>query len=212
MIRINLLPSERKAIKKKAAFNIGQRVTAAAAGILVLTGLTVGWRFWLVRRDAAQMEAAVDEAQRETTRLHSVIMQMQQFEQRKSQLQQRVSLIEQLRQDQIGPVHMLDQISLSLPDLVWLTEIKQIGAPSEVLIDGRSLALTGLSDFVANLERSGYFQQSVEIVNSTTETGTGPQPEVVKFQIRAVFKVPTASAATTTAEAKEPGSQLKPKG
>ena len=211
MIKINLLPSERRSVKKKAAFNIGQQVTAACAGILILAGSTVGWRLWLLRRDAAQMEAAVDEAQRETTRLHTVILQMQEFEQRKSQLQQRVSLIEQLRQDQVGPVHMLDQISLSLPDLVWLTEIKQSGSPSEVLIDGKSLALTGLSDFVANLERSGYFQRSVEIVASTTETGSGPQPEVVKFQIKAVFKAP-ADGATTTARVKEPSGQLKPKG
>jgi len=211
MIKINLLPSERRTVKKKAVFNIGQQVTAACAGILILAGANVGWRLWQLRKDAAQMEAAVDEAQRETTRLHTVILQMQEFEQRKSQLQQRVSLIEQLRQDQIGPVHMLDQISLSLPDLVWLTEIKQTGSPSEVLIDGKSLALTGLSDFVANLERSGYFQRSVEIVTSTTETGSGPQPEVVKFQIKAVFKTP-ADGATTTARVKEQSGQLKPKG
>ena len=211
MIKINLLPSERRTVKKKALFNIGQQVTAACAAVLILSGSTVGWRFWQLRRDAAQMESAVDDAQRETTRLHTVILQMQEFEQRKSQLQQRVSLIEQLRQDQIGPVHMLDQISLSLPELVWLTEIKQAGSPNEVLIDGKSLALTGLSDFVANLERTGYFQRSVEIVTSTTETGSGPQPEVVKFQIKAVFKVP-ADGATTTAQVKEPSGQLKPKG
>ena len=100
---------------------------------------------------------------------------------------------------------------MSLPDLVWLTEIKQAGSPSEVLIDGKSLALTGLSDFVANLERSGYFQRSVEIVASTTETGSGPQPEVVKFQIKAVFKAPV-DGPTTTAQVKEPSGQLKPKG
>ena len=213
MIKINLLASERKASRKKALFNESQKVTAACATILLLAGLAVGWRYWLLSRDAAQMEAAVDDAQRETTRLHSVIVQMQEFEQRKTQLQQRVSLIERLRQDQIGPVHMLDQISLSLPDLVWLTEIKQTASAGEVLIEGRSLALTGLSDFVANLEHSGYFQRSVEIVDSTTDTGSNPQGEVVKFQIKAVFKVPAAPGTSiATAANKEPGNPLKPKG
>ena len=79
--------------------------------------------------------------------------------------------------------------------------MKQTAVPNEVLIDGRSLSLTGLSDFVANLERSGYFQKSVEIVNSTTDTSGGPQGEVIKFQIKAVFKGPgdveVASAADT---------------
>ena len=52
---------------------------------------------------------------------------MQQFEQRKAQLQQRVALIEQLRKSQTGPVHMLDQISRALPPMLWLTELKQAG-------------------------------------------------------------------------------------
>ena len=56
--------------------------------------------------------------------------QVQQFEQRKAQLQQRVALIEQLRKDQTGPVHMLDQISRALPPMLWLTELKQGAAPT----------------------------------------------------------------------------------
>ena len=46
MIKINLLPSERRTVKKKAVFNIGQQITAACAGILILAGSTVGWRLW----------------------------------------------------------------------------------------------------------------------------------------------------------------------
>lgn len=206
MIKINLLPSERKVAKKKAvAFSEAHQITAACVGIIILTGAAIGWRYWTITRDTAQMQSAVDDAQRETTRLHSVIVQMQQFEQRKTMLQQRVTLIEKLRQDQVGPVHMLDQISLALPELVWLTEIKQGGTTNDVLIDGKSLALTGLSDFVANLERSGYFERSVEIVSSTTESGTATQPEVVKFQIKAVFKAPATESAAVAAPAAKQG-------
>ena len=107
---------------------------------------------------------------------------------------------------------MLDQISLALPPSLWLTEMKQTAVPNEVLIDGRSLSITGLSDFVGNLERSGYFQKAVEIVNSTTDTNGGPQSEVVKFQIKAVFKGPGESSATAApAKPGAPGA-LKPKG
>lgn len=212
MIKINLLPTERKVARKKIAFNVGQQVTAVCGVVLVLAVSAIGWRFWLVRRDAAQMEAAVAAAQKETTRLHSVISQMQQFEQRKAQLQQRVSLIEQLRQDQIGPVHMLDQISLALPPSVWLSEIRQTANAGEVLIEGRSLALTGLSDFVANLEASGYFQRSVEIVNSTTDMGNASQGEVIRFQVKAIFKAPGTSAAVASAGANGAETPLKPQG
>jgi type IV pilus assembly protein PilN len=142
-----------------------------------------------------------------------VIVQVQQFEQRKAQLQQRVTLIEQLRKEQVGPVHMLDQISQSLPPTLWLTEIKQTATPNEVLIDGRSLSLTGLSDFVGNLERSGYFQRSVEIVNTTTEVASDKQPEVVKFQIKALFKnAADAAAPTASADATPANPSLKRQG
>lgn len=212
MIRINLLAGERKAAKKKAiVFDAGKQITAVAACILVLAFGTILWRVWAVHVAATEMDTKIAEAQKETTRLHSIITQVQQFEQRKAQLQQRVTLIEQLRRDQVGPVHMLDQISLSLPPSLWLTEMKQTATPNEVLIDGRSLSITGLSDFVMNLEHSGYFQKSVEIVNSTTDTTAGPQAEVVKFQVKAVFKGPGDMAATV-APVKPGAPQLKPKG
>ncbi len=210
MIRINLLATERKAAKAKVAFDASQQITAICAGILAVTVAFCGWRAWAVHRDGVRVDAEIATAQKETQRLHAVIVQVQQFEQRKAQLQQRVTLIEQLRRDQVGPVHMLDDISLSLPASLWLTEMKQTDTANEVLIEGRSLSLTGLSDFVANLERTGSFQKSIEIVNSTTDTSGGPQAEVVKFQIRAVFKGPGVPV-TTTADAKGAPAQLKPK-
>ena len=143
--------------------------------------------------------------QLETERLHSLILQVQQFEQRKAQLQQRVVLIEQLRSGQTGPVHMLDQISRALPTMVWLTELKQDPkADNDVLIDGRSTTLTGLSDFVANLEASGYFKRSIEIVTTTTETMPSPPGELIRFQIKAQFQPlgpPKPAAATAKAKA-----------
>ena len=212
MIKINLLATECKIAKKNVAFDPSSQITAVCGGILVLACVAIGWRFWLVSRASTAVDAEITTAQKETQRLHGVITQVQQFEQRKAQLQQRVTLIEQLRKEQIGPVHMLDQISLALPSSLWLTEMKQAATPNEVLIDGRSLSLTGLSDFVGNLERSGYFQKSVEIVNSTTDTSGGPQGEVIKFQIKAVFKGPGDVEVAKTADATGPkGQQLKPK-
>ncbi len=212
MIKINLLATERRVAKKKFAFDPSSQITAVCGGMLVLACVAIGWRFWLVSRASAAVDAEIATAQKETQRLHGVITQVQQFEQRKAQLQQRVTLIEQLRKEQIGPVHMLDQISLALPSSLWLTEMKQTATPNEVIIDGRSLSLTGLSDFVGNLERSGYFQKSVEIVNSTTDTSGGPQGEVIKFQIKAVFKGPGDVEVAKTADATGPkGQQLKPK-
>jgi hypothetical protein len=107
-------------------------------------------------------------------------------------------------------VHMLDQISIALPSSLWLSEMKQTATPNEVLIDGKSISLTGLSDFVANLERSGYFQKSVEIVSSATDTSAATPGDVIKFEIKAVFKGPGTVDVAKLADAKAAG-QLKKK-
>src|SRR6266852_6756468 len=161
MIRINLLAAERERGKKKAVFGTaGQKLTIGCSIILVLAVVFIGWRYWSLGRQSTQLDAEITAAQEETARLRSVIEQVQQFEQRKAQLQQRVVLIEQLRKGQTGPVHMLDQISRALPQMLWLTELKQSGAGNDVTIDGKCTTLTGLSEFVSNLEASGYFKRS----------------------------------------------------
>ena len=195
MIKINLLAVERAASKKRAgALPPGQKLTICCSVILVLAGVFIGWRYSSLSRDSARVDAEIAAAQQETVRLHSIIQQVQQFEQRKAQLQQRVVLIEQLRKGQSGPVHMLDQISRSLPSMLWLTELKQI-SETVVMIEGRSSTITGLSEFVATLEASGYFKRSVEIVSTTTESLPQPPGELIKFVIKAEFQVPGAAPA-----------------
>ena len=190
MIRINLLAVDRDKKKKKAVtLQAGQKMTIGCSLILMLAVLFIGWRYWALSRESAQLDADIAAAQQETTRLHTIIVQVQVFEQRKAQLQQRVVLIEQLRKGQTGPVHMLDQISRALPPMLWLTELKQVG-PSDVVIDGKATTLTGLSDFVSNLEASGYFKRSIEIVSTNTETVAQPASELVKFSIKATFQQP----------------------
>jgi type IV pilus assembly protein PilN len=193
MIRINLLAVEREAKKKKATFQAGQKVTLACGLILVLTAGFVGWRYWLLSRESSQLDAEIATAQAETGRLHGIIQQVQAFEQQKAQLQQRVVLIEQLRKSQKGPVHLLDQVSRALPPMLWLSELKQ--DDSLLTLDGRSTTQTGVSDFVGNLESSGYFKKSIDIVSSQAETSPTPNaPEIVKFQLKATYQGPNEPA------------------
>jgi type IV pilus assembly protein PilN len=194
MIKINLLAVERKAAKKRIGFQAGQKITVGCTLILVGAALFIGWRYMSLNSDSARLDEEIASAQQETARLSSIITQVQQFEQRKAQLQQRVALIEQLRRDQTGPVHMLDQISRALPPMLWLTNLKQGVSPAEVIIDGRSTTYTGLSDFVANLEGSGYFRRGIEIVNTQTETVTAASAELIRFSIKAQFQPPGGAA------------------
>lgn len=191
MIRINLL-AEREQVKKKGTpFQAAQKLTIGCSLIVIATLVTIGWWYLALSRESATVDADIVAAQQETTRLRGILQQVQQFEAQRGQLEQRVTLIEQLRKGQTGPVHMLDQISRALPPMLWLTEVKQTDkTPNEVFIEGRSTTLTGVSDFVKNLEESGYFKRSIDIVSSTTEPIPQPPGDLIKFQLRAQFQPP----------------------
>jgi type IV pilus assembly protein PilN len=188
MIRINLLSAERERGKRRPAFQLAQRLTLACSLILVATGLGIGWWYWSLAQQSVRLDEEIGAAQKETQVLRGLIQQVEQFEQRRGQLQQRVALIEQLRTGQSGPVHLLDQISRSLPDLLWLTELKQ--QAGIVTIAGRCTAMTSLSDFVSNLEASGVFRRPVEILDSQVEQAPGGTGEVIRFSVKAQFAAP----------------------
>jgi type IV pilus assembly protein PilN len=182
LIKINLLAVDRERAKRKAKFQIGQKITVACSLILVAAALGIGWWFWYLRSASADLDRQITEAEAERVRLQNVIQQVQQFEARRAQLQQRVSLIEELRKGQTGPVHLLDHVSRALPDSMWLTDMRQ--ADSEVNIDGQCTTLTALSDFVSGLEASNLFERPVEILDSRVEAATTATPELIRFTVR----------------------------
>ena len=201
MIRINLLPSETKKKKKSggaassSGASAGQRMIVGCTLILVAAGGYIGWRFLSLQRQSAQLDADLLSAQQETTRLRSIIIQVQQFEQRKAQLQQRVLLIEQLRAGQTGPVHLLDQISRSLPQMLWLTRVNQDPKDGSILIDGLSTTQNGVTELVNNLAATQYFKRDIEIVSSQAQPIPQPPGLLYRFQVKAFFLTPAAPAA-----------------
>lgn len=210
MIRINLLGVERQKVRRAPAFDIGQRLTVACSLILVVAALLIGWWYWSLNQQSARLDAELAQAQQEAARLQSLLAEVQQFQARQAQLQQRVALIEQLRSGQSIPVQLLDHVSRSLPDMLWLTEMNQ--QSGEVTIEGRSTTLIALSDFVGNLGNTPLLQKPIEIVNSQVETAQaaspqqGPAVELIRFTVKALLATPArpATAAATTAPATAP--------
>jgi type IV pilus assembly protein PilN len=191
MIRINLLTVERKAVKKTRVVIISpaHRVTIGASLILILTTLGIGWWFLSLRQRSAQLDRDIAAAEMETVKLRSVLGQVQKFEARKAQLTQRVTLIEQLRRGQSAPVHVLDSISKSLPERVWLNEMRQTG--SDFTMSGYAASLPSLSDFVASLEGTKWFKRPVEILDSQVVTDE-KAGDLVKFSIKGALNDPEA--------------------
>ena len=189
MIRINLLATERRAVKAVSrGMQAGQKMMVAGSLILMMTLAALGWRYWALGQQAAQLEEDIVAAKREETRLQEILRQVNEFEARKATLEARLALIDELRQGQNAPVHMIDQVSRGLPDMTWLTNVAQQGYT--LTIQGRCLTLTSLSDFIGNLEGSRYFIRPVEIVESAVVPGDGKlTPDTISFTIRGTFQM-----------------------
>jgi type IV pilus assembly protein PilN len=208
MIRINLLSVERSAKPAKARRSIslgsgaggGSALTAMMpliSSLILVAGLGwIGYSFWSLYLRDQQIEQELAQARADEARLAPVLKQVEEFEARQKVLQQRVKLIEQLRHDQVVPVHLLDKISRSLPDRLWLTDMKQ--TDDAVQLDGQTSTLTSLADFIGNLENSGYFVRPVEIISSDEQKNLNQQNAnavtLIKFSMRAQFVMPGSSS------------------
>jgi type IV pilus assembly protein PilN len=171
-------------------------MTVACSLILVGALSGVGWWYWSLTSESAQVDQEIAVAQRDAARLQSILAEVKQFEQRQSMLTQRVGLIEQLRRGQSVPVQLLDHVSRSLPDTLWLTNLEEAGA--SVTIEGRTTTLIALSDFVANLGSNVMLKKPIEIVNSQVESASDSKvsTDVIRFTVKATLAEagPTSSA------------------
>ena len=181
MIHINLLGVEQQKARQPIAFDIGQIVTVACSLVLVATVLLVGWWYWSLRGESLRVDEELAAGRQEAARLQPLLVEVEQFEEQRARLQERVALIEQLRGGQTIPVQLLDHVSRSLPDRLWLTLMQQ--EDDEVTIAGRTTTLIALSDFVGNLAGGELLRTPIEIVNSQVEpaAGTGEQGERGSF-------------------------------
>jgi type IV pilus assembly protein PilN len=186
MIRINLVAPERKSKAKDK----GPALPAGALQSYLLLALFAGGAlvlcagaWWLQSNKLRDLETRIAADEKRQKDLEAIKQQVDQFQQKKAMLENKVLVIEQLRLAQRSPVHMLDEVSKALPDYVWLTALDE--NRGAMRFSGQSNSLAAVADFISGLQRSGWFpqvdlgtsQQAANLVNFTL-TGTFRDPEV----------------------------------
>ena len=167
MPQINLLPwreAERKRKRQEFAF--------AAIGALVLAGLVgliVNW----------ELGAAIDHQndrnqllKNEIAELDKQITEILGLEQQKQRLVARMEVIDQLQRSRPGVVHLFDQLVKTLPDGVYLTEVKQ--TDKRIQLKGIAQSSTRVSAFMRNIDGSQWLADpSLEIVETKGSADSG---------------------------------------
>ncbi len=184
MIRVNFLApgagSRSRAWHRWLVVPPEQRAALAGLTMLAATVVGVGAWWWLIGREQRAIDAQAALAAVAVTRLQETAHRMEQAAERERDLNERLAVAERFRAAQRGPVALLDTISRSLADGLWLTELRQAG--TTVQLDGRALSLAAFTDFIGRLQTSGHFARPMDIVATSTETVS--EVPVVRFAIR----------------------------
>lgn len=166
MIKINLMGEGRRVRGAGAApampIAIGGAAPANINNILLIgfvgLGLLVAAAYWFINNRTLK-KAQVKQAERqvEADKLEAIIKEVEAFSRRKDSLQRRIDLINQLKQNQKGPVRIMDRISQDLPDLVWLDRMSVAGG--RIALSGRGLNPNAIANFVENVKNDPYFEE-----------------------------------------------------
>jgi Tfp pilus assembly protein PilN len=169
LIKVNLLKDHKLEAAKPAAMR--PEVNRTGLLLLLLFCAVVGgllWSWWRLDQTKTAKLKELESQRVEISRLEKVKAAAAQYEQQKQALQNRINVIEQLRHNQTGPVELLNSIIDAIPERqdLWLESLTQKG--SLVHLEGYAMTVDIISDFIAALNRTGYFQ-SVDLEFFTGE-------------------------------------------
>ncbi len=192
MIRINLLKPESKEFKEGPAAPGPEFVPKKPfplTSVFVLALIVVlAAAFFLQKRMISQEQDRLQAAQAEKKKLEYVIAKLDELERQKAVFERKIGLIRQLRALQDSAVTIMDELSKTLPDWVWLTEVSFQG--QTIQIKGNALSNNLIADYIYNLENSPHLT-TVNLISSTQRSVQNAQ--FLEFSMTLSYVLPEAA-------------------
>jgi len=172
MIRINLLGVPKPKGKKGPAVsmpsfelgNLGGPVVQVAA-VLLVAGLLNGGYWYQLDREKKAIAESMHRAELKNQELAEIKAKYLERQRQADAYKRRVDVIDQLRQNQTGPVSLLAMIgdTVNNTEAVWLNSMQDQG--TNVAIDGTALSSDAVANLITNLQKTGFFR-NIEIKES----------------------------------------------
>jgi len=158
MIKINLLLTRKE--KKKVGIRKEFVVLILALGLLLvlLAGL-----HWKIGKEREEVRVQIAETKKEIARYKSLAVEVTKAKEAQKTLQDKLNVINSLRQGKETPVKILDQISIDKPEKLHLELMKKEG--TKLGIEGIALDDETIVQFMTNLKKSKLFK-TVDLVVS----------------------------------------------
>jgi type IV pilus assembly protein PilN len=188
MIRINLLKPETKDIKEEAEPQGLTEISPKKAPnfgslIFLLLVVILGAYFYLQQRAFSRENELLTIARQEKDKLQYVTAKLEEQKKLKASLERKINLINDLRSQQDLAVRIMDTLSRSLPDWVWLTEVTYDSKGLQ--IKGKALSNNLIADYMTSLESSPVLM-NVSLNSSTQRRAS--RTEYLEFSISAAIE------------------------
>src|SRR3990172_1711912 len=152
---------------------------------LAVAAIVVKWLS--MTRQLSQLDEEINQLTAEKNRLAPIILEVQKYQAKLAELEEKEKLIERHKSEREGPVRMLDALSSELPDFVWLTQLQQRGP--QVTIDGMAASYVSIADYIRKLEDNEWFH-NVELIDAKVDQKQ--EQEFTQFQLRTEIVSPNA--------------------
>lgn len=220
MIKINLLPPERRKKARKAAparkrvggaglpsfklqLKFDPYVVVPVAVVVLVLVLIGGSFFWLGLKEKI-IKTARDSMRVELNQLNLVITRIENLKGSTKEVRDRMEVVLEVDKNRFLWPRILDDISSSLPRYTWLETISEISPlPQLVLrVEGNTMSNILLSELLSNLEQTETLKD-VHLISSAERPHGAYQTKYFVIQVASAFNQPPAdSTAGQVASAK----------
>ncbi len=188
MIKINLLRAEKKEARPLITVKPEKKEkihTSLFVLLLILTSVVILLIHLRITRSIEAERRMLEELEIKKKELAGVLSDIEKFNAQKKVFEEKIRIIEALKEKQKIPVRLLDEVSKKVPDGLWLK--RMAFSEGKVTISGRAFSNNIIADFISELESTGFFKD-VALKDSTMS----PAPQgggVFDFTIESKFSM-----------------------
>ncbi len=178
MISANLLPKEERSAER-------QMVTAPRKQfllplIVIVAVIVPLCAVYLVQTSKLHgLRSDILVAEQESLRLKPQIDKINQLMRKREELNLKLNLVRDLNRERTVPVQLLDELSLQVPNHLWMTKLQQVG-PGAMVLEGVTFSNLVVADLMTRLERTDLY---MDVDLTRTKRILIGEEKVVKFEL-----------------------------
>jgi type IV pilus assembly protein PilN len=152
MIKINLLPVRESQKKERLREQV---IILLACAIFTVSGCAAAYTTILAK--IRQKTDVISDQTKVIEQLKKQIVEVEKVKKLQAELQSKLDMLGKLKENKTGPAHMLDELSLAIPEKLWVDSFDNIAGV--VNLSGIGVNEEIVAIFLQQLEASPYYMQ-----------------------------------------------------